>query len=622
MRKPVILYVDEESVRAKDLYDALRRQFSDSNQIEVVHSTLEALNRLQALRESHVDIPVMLSKHLSGVIEENYLIEAHKQSPETLFILLAEPMERNRLSDLLSRVSLFRYFSEPVESARLCQIVEDALHVRPAKSLTTENQKLRKEIANLKHANQNLKDSRLQILKINQIVREVSSTLDLAEVSQKFIENAVKLIRRDGSGSIVLYNESHNTFVFYASFGMDPKFVKPFEIKINAESLHSYSVFTSKKSKVFDYEELRSWQTEETLKWHFGKTYYQQLVVPMVAHKQVIGLVNISNYSKDSRFTDGDLYTLENLTKNLASHFENSQLYDHVMELNRVYERFVPQDFVKILDKNSILEVELGDQVEKNMSILFSDIRSFTSLSEMMTPAENFLFINSYLSKMGPLVRKHNGFIDKYIGDSIMALFENNAEDAVHAAIDMLKLLSRYNAGRRRAGYQPIEVGIGINTGTTMLGTLGDQERMEGTVISDAVNLASRLEGMTKLYGVSLLVGEDTFYQLAHPSEFLFRFIDRVKAKGRKESISVFEIYNGDPPELRNHKESTKTLMEKGLTLYHMKKFQEAEAYFQKCVDPEVEDNVIQLYLQRCRHYQSIELNDDWDGSVPMGSPM
>ena len=165
-----------------------------------------------------------------------------------------------------------------------------------------------------------------------------------------------------------------------------------------------------------------------------------------------------------------------------------------------VYTRFVPKEFIKNLGKADIADVKLGDNVEKDMSILFSDIRGFTTLSEQMTPVQNFNFINSYLNVMGPVIRSHRGFIDKYIGDAIMALFDKSADDAVMGAIAMLRQLGKYNEGRKRAGYSPIEIGIGINTGTLRIGTVGESGRMEGTVIGDAVNIASRTEGMTKIY--------------------------------------------------------------------------------------------------------------------------
>ncbi len=169
-------------------------------------------------------------------------------------------------------------------------------------------------------------------------------------------------------------------------------------------------------------------------------------------------------------------------------------------QTNLSIERFVPHAFLAIIGKPSIVEVELGDNKREKMSILFSDIRSFTTLSEGMTPDENFAFINAYLERMGPVIRDHNGFIDKYIGDAIMALF-GNADDAVRAGLAMLGALDGFNDDRRAAGLKPIAFGVGINTGLLMLGTIGEKDRMDGTVISDAVNLAARIESLTKDYG-------------------------------------------------------------------------------------------------------------------------
>ncbi len=202
--------------------------------------------------------------------------------------------------------------------------------------------------------------------------------------------------------------------------------------------------------------------------------------------------------------------------------------------------RFVPHELMRMLNKESIVDVQLGDQVQKTMTVLFSDIRSFTTLSETMTPLDNFRFINAYLSQMGPIIREHGGFIDKYMGDAIMALFEGGPDDAVRAAIAMLRQLEVYNQGRVRAGYQPIEIGIGINSGDLMLGTVGEHRRMEGTVISDTVNLASRLESLTKEYGVPLIISENTMKGLETP--YPTRFIDRLVVKGKSEPVSIFEV--------------------------------------------------------------------------------
>lgn len=203
--------------------------------------------------------------------------------------------------------------------------------------------------------------------------------------------------------------------------------------------------------------------------------------------------------------------------------------------------RFVPHELMRLLKKESIVDVKLGDQVQKTMTVLFSDIRSFTSLSETMTPLENFRFINAYLSQMGPIIREHGGFIDKYMGDAIMALFEGDPADAVRAGMAMLAQLEIYNQGRREAGYAPIEIGIGINTGDLMLGTVGEHRRMEGTVISDTVNLAARLESLTKEYAIPLIISEYTLSELK--GDYATRFIDRLAVKGKSQAVSIYEVF-------------------------------------------------------------------------------
>jgi len=210
-------------------------------------------------------------------------------------------------------------------------------------------------------------------------------------------------------------------------------------------------------------------------------------------------------------------------------------------QTNLSIERFVPHAFLAIIGKPSIVDVELGDNKREKMSILFSDIRSFTTLSEGMAPDENFAFINTYLARMGPVIRAHNGFIDKYIGDAIMALF-GNADDAVRAGLAMLGALDGFNDERRAAGLQPIAFGVGINTGLLMLGTIGEKDRMDGTVISDAVNLAARVESLTKEYGAPLLISEFTLQELADPKAYDIRPVDVVVVKGKTRPVGIYAV--------------------------------------------------------------------------------
>ncbi len=221
----------------------------------------------------------------------------------------------------------------------------------------------------------------------------------------------------------------------------------------------------------------------------------------------------VHSYSQDKKLGEQNA---ELLKINQELEFALSQQ----LKLTEAAKRFVPNEFVSLLSHNSLIDIRLGDSVEKKMSILFSDIRDFTAISELMTPQKNFNFINSYLSIMEPSIIQNYGFIDKYIGDAIMALFGYSADNAVKAGVSMLQSLDEYNQHRISCSYAPIKIGIGINTGSLMLGTVGSTNRMDSTVIGDAVNLASRVESLTKSYGVSMLITQNTFLELTDSASY------------------------------------------------------------------------------------------------------
>ena len=275
----------------------------------------------------------------------------------------------------------------------------------------------------------------------------------------------------------------------------------------------------------------------------------------------------------------------------------NTQI--QLSKINFAYSRFVPKEFLTFLDRESIVDIKLGDQVKKKMTVLFADIRSFTSISETMTPQENFNFLNSFLEKLGPVVRQHGGFIDKYIGDAIMALFPNDPENAADAAISMLKVLQEYNEFRKSRNEIPIKIGIGIHTGELMLGTIGEKMRMEGTVIADTVNLTSRLEGLTKHYGVSLIVSDVTFQTFKNSSEYFHRYLGRVLVQGKETPVSIYEIFNADSRRSRELKEQTKDEFIKGVKAYDEAEFEIAAAIFRKISEINPEDITVAILLEK-----------------------
>ncbi|RKZ42874.1 MAG: diguanylate cyclase [Gammaproteobacteria bacterium] len=293
----------------------------------------------------------------------------------------------------------------------------------------------------------------------------------------------------------------------------------------------------------------------------------------------------------------------------IKSYVQDKQIAEKNKELEKkvkTFHKFVPVQFLELLNLEDSAPIELGTCVEKNMSIMFADIRGFTTLSEKMTPQENFNFINAYLSQMEPLIDQHHGFIDKYIGDGIMALFPIQANDAVQAAIAMLKKLVTYNQGRQHADYESISIGIGIHTGALMLGTVGGKNRMDGTVISDAVNLASRVESLTKTYGTPLLITEQTYQQLTDVSQYKIRNIDNVTVKGKTKSVIVYEVFDTDSSTSIEMKLKTKASFEQGIQCFHQAQFNDAQVFFKEVCQINGNDKVAQIYLNNCKNILSM----------------
>lgn len=273
--------------------------------------------------------------------------------------------------------------------------------------------------------------------------------------------------------------------------------------------------------------------------------------------------------------------------------------------INKAYSRFVPNEFLNLLNRDSIIDIKLGDQQQYEMTVLFSDIRDFTSLSEKMSPKENFDFLNGYLEQIGPIIRSHNGFIDKYIGDAIMALFPSGPDDAIKAAISICQYLEAYNKNRIIDAKPPINIGFGIHTGSMILGTIGELERMESTVISDAVNLGSRLEGLTKIYGVSILASEYSIQKLNHAESFHYRIIDRVRVKGKEQVVSIAEIFDGDSQETLELKQKSKLFFEKGVSAYELNDYKQARYLFEQVCQIYPEDGPTLFYLEKLKKYEA-----------------
>lgn len=343
-------------------------------------------------------------------------------------------------------------------------------------------------------------------------------------------------------------------------------------------------------------------------------------VTKPLQHEEVVARVTthltIRTLQRELQQTNEELERrVEERTRELAKEMaERDEAFERIVRYNLSYSRFVPTEFLLLLDRESIIDVQLGDHTQMDMTLLFADIRDFTGLSELMNPEETFTFINEYLRRVSPIIRKHAGFIDKYMGDGVMALFPGAADDAVQAAIAMWSEVETLNQERAEQNLPPITIGIGLHTGTLMLGTIGEEERMEGTVISDAVNLASRLERLTRLYQATIVVSMETLNRLTDSSRYKIRFLGIVQVKGKQAPVSVFEILNGYPDELIAHHLETQAMFEEGLNLYYSKRFAESTVRFSQVLERNPDDRATRIYLERAAHFMVHGVPPDWTG--------
>jgi hemerythrin-like metal-binding protein len=275
-----------------------------------------------------------------------------------------------------------------------------------------------------------------------------------------------------------------------------------------------------------------------------------------------------------------------------------------VLKDKYMLDSFVPGELLELIFKDNNSKLRLGSVAKKEVTIFFSDIRSFTTISESMDPEKLFRYLNNYFKLVAPIIRKFNGIIDKYIGDAILAIFLN-PEDAVMASIEIEFRLGKYNKRIVKIGYPSVQIGIGIHTGDIMAGILGEKKRMEATVISDTVNLASRLEDLNKTYGSTIIISETVFNYLEINSKnsYHIRFLDIVQVKGKHKSTLVYELYDFNPKEEVHKKDSTKKSFQKGVILFHDKKYEEAANLFHIVIQENPNDRVAVFYLHRTAHF-------------------
>jgi class 3 adenylate cyclase len=469
---------------------------------------------------------------------------------------------------------------------------------------------LKKELEKKKIGNEVLGLYR-EINMIYEFSAKISEKIDERSIAEMALNEASQIIDST-HGLFLIYDSVNDMVIELSSFGKNPNR----DNNINKQNQVIKELIRRGTSSIVPHERVKNNPALAHLK--------ALMFAPLKVKHRTLGMV-ILGHSQEKEFTAAELKLLTTISLQSAGAIESANLYqkglkeakereEAIKAIHKVSQKFIPYEFIKSLGKDKLTEVALGDLVEKDVTVMFTDIRGFTTLAEGLNPKDNFLFINSFNKKMGPIIRKNRGFIMQYLGDGFMALFPKGPQYALRASVEMHDELKVFNNERNKKNLLPIKIGIGMQNGNLIMGITGDIERLDAAIISDTVNTASRIEGLSKHFGTSILLTGRCKDNLTHPEEFNFRYLGPVQVSGKQKPISLYECINGDNSSLFKHKLNTHDTFDKGMKLYFNKEFAMAAVTFQQIVKLNPNDHTAKLFLNKSAHLITQELSDDWKG--------
>lgn len=344
------------------------------------------------------------------------------------------------------------------------------------------------------------------------------------------------------------------------------------------------------------------------------------LAVPLRKGDSLLGVVYLDNDALPGAFGAWHQELATVLAAQAAIALQNAGLVEELRSslemqtrIANSYNRFVPHELIALLERNGILEVLPGDQVMAEFTVLFADVRGFTAIAERLPPSLTFYFINEYLRHVQPAVDENGGIVNQFLGDGIMALFPKDADAAVAGAVAMFDGVRRYNASRD-AKLPEIRIGVGMNTGMLALGTRGVPERLDCGVVGDPVNIASRVEGLTKPYGAPLVISETTYAAMKHPERWAIRELDLVVPVGRKQPLRIYEVIDAEVGAMRDGKRATLDTFRAARAALAAGRFDEALGGFSACCMAFPGDVAASLLVQRCAQLRE-DGSAGWDGA-------
>jgi predicted ATPase/class 3 adenylate cyclase len=338
------------------------------------------------------------------------------------------------------------------------------------------------------------------------------------------------------------------------------------------------------------------------------------MCVPISRPGQYEGAIYIENNLSTAAFTEDRLEIVRLLSAQASISLQNAKLYQNQLRLTKAQSLFVPRQFLESLDHQDITRVGLGEYVAKEMSVMFSDLRGFTRIAQLLGPRSMIELLNSYFARLEVPIVEAGGFIDSYNGDEIMALFDVAPEKAVAAGVGMRRALEQFNRESVEGGRPQFEMGIGVNTGNLVLGTVGGGDRIQCSVVGDTVNLASRIEQLTKAYNSAFLISESTQRRAGVRDSFSTRMVDRVAVKGRADPVEIYEVLDAESPARREAKSSTSELLQGAMACYADRRFAEAVGLLSEAVGLDPDDSVLAVWSSRCARYRDSPPPEDWAG--------
>lgn len=470
-----------------------------------------------------------------------------------------------------------------------------------------EKKKLGNEVLNLYH----------EVNMMFNFSEQLAQAIGAADICKITLAETSRIIKAD-NGVIVLWHKAERLLKVMASVG---------ELFFNQETINNELPLLSKI--VFNGQAEIFTDIDPLKEASIVLPQVQSIIYASLKVKQrVMGAIILAS-NNGEQYSAANLKLLTTLSLQASAAIESALLYEKSIKeaqeseaaMRRIYEatnKFVPHEFIRSLGHNVITDVSLGDQVEKIVTVLFSDIRNYTTLSEQMTPKENFNFVCSFNERMGPIIKQYNGFINQYLGDAIMAIFPGEAYEAVAAAIAMQKEVQEFNRQRADNNEPAIQIGVGMHTGPLIMGITGDANRMDATTISDTVNTASRLETLTKHYKGKIIISAATLHEMREGHGFMFRHLGMVHLKGKISAIAVYECFSGDDDGDFEKKHTTLSQFNDGVDQYIKRSFDKAVINFKHVIEAHPNDLTAKFFYDNAVRYYRDGIPEDWTGVEEM----